>query len=145
MNQEGDLESNAKLWYKDTDPSVLCSFWASKEEAVEYVDQVSRVKARLGKGKGMGRGCAEDGEEMEVRKRRWDELVCVMMILEKEHGYAEMDGREVYTRDEKPEHKSNILGEFSGEGVGHAWKRLRKLASGGFARRQRSCVLRRRI
>jgi hypothetical protein len=65
------------------------------------LDRVSAVKT----GKG------EEGEGDSVRRVKWDELVAVFHALEDKHGWAAMDGREAYTRDEKAEHKSMVLGE----------------------------------
>lgn len=59
-----------------------------------------------------------DGEES-VRRVKWEELTRLMHALEEQHGWGEMDGREAYTRDEKPEHKSMVLGESVSVRVAH--------------------------
>jgi hypothetical protein len=43
-----------------------------------------------------------------VRQTKWEELVCVMEHLEEAHGWREVDGTEVYTKDR---HKSRVLGK----------------------------------
>ena len=68
--------------------------------AVDYVKKVSRIKA-------------DGGDDLEVRKTRWRELVCILEALETQYGYKSMDGREAYTRDKKEEHKST----YSDDGV----------------------------
>lgn len=55
-------------------------------------------------------GKAEETEIREVRRIRWEELVCVFERLEKDLGWSAVDGTTVYTRDEGS-HKSRVLGE----------------------------------
>lgn len=106
---EGDLEKNAKLWYQQVDPAVLGTYWTRhapsessdpREAAIENMYGIMRVKA----GKG------QPGEEETVRRKKWEEMCCVMEELEKRHGWGKVDGTEVYTRDEDPSHKSMVLG-----------------------------------
>lgn len=47
----------------------------------------------------------------EVRKVRWDELVCILEELERTHGWKQVDGTEYYTKDDDPSHKSMVLGK----------------------------------
>ena len=95
---EGDIDQNARKWYEQTDPSVLATFWPSTQAAIDYVYSVST--ARTGGGHG----------SEQVRQKKWDELVAVTLALEKRYGWGARDGREAYTKDEAPSHKSRVLG-----------------------------------
>jgi len=110
LNSEGDLEKNAKLWYQQVDPAVLGTYWTRhaasglpdpREAAIENMYGIMRIKA----------GKAQSGEEQDVRRKKWEEMCCVMEELEKRFGWGKVDGTEVYTRDEDPSHKSLVLGE----------------------------------
>lgn len=57
-------------------------------------------------------GERDEGLKEETRKVKWDELCCVMLELEKMHGWKVVNGTEVYTKDEDPSHKSMVLGEY---------------------------------
>ena len=105
---EGDLEKNAKLWYKEVDPRILGRYWGKHDApdptaaAIENMYRIMRVKA--------GKETTE--EEIKARQIKWDELVCVMENLAEELGWASQDGRTAYTSDKSKAHKSMVLGEF---------------------------------
>lgn len=101
---EGDLEKNAKLWYEQIDPEVLSTYWGKEDPVKKAHEAMQRV------GQGM-RGELSEDELKKVKEVRWKELVAAMEALEKKHGWGEVDGTTAYTQDEKPEHKSNVLGE----------------------------------
>jgi hypothetical protein len=65
--------------------------------------RIMRVKA----------GGAPVEEENKAREIKWEELVCVMEMLEERFGWAPQDGRKAYTRDESESQKSMVLGESS--------------------------------
>jgi hypothetical protein len=56
-------------------------------------------------------GKAEDGEEEEARRIKWDELCYILQELENELGWGVTDGTEAYTKD-NPDHKSMVLGKL---------------------------------
>lgn len=109
---EGDLEKNAKLWYQQVDPAVLGTYWSRdgaagsshpRDTAIENMYGIMRVKG----------GNAEPGEQERVRRKKWEEMCCVMEELAQRHGWGKVNGTEVYTRDEDPSHKSMVLGEWA--------------------------------
>ena len=105
---EGDLEKNAKLWYKEVDPKVLGQFWTPasgktpSEVALDNMYAIMRVKG--------GKATAAEAEQ--VRKTRWEELLRVMRILEDKVGWEPQDGQQAYTSDTSASHKSRVLGPF---------------------------------
>lgn len=98
------------MWYKEVDPSVLGVYWGKidasdpAKAAIDNMYLIMKVK---------GGGISKE-EEDKAKRTRWEELVCVMEHLEEKFGWGSMDGTEAYTKDEKPEHKSRILGESGG-------------------------------
>lgn len=109
LTLEGDLDKNAKSWYKEVNAKVLATFWGSNEPniaAVRNTDMIMRIKA----------GDATAEEELQARKSRWQELISVLEYLEKKFGYERVEGTSVYTRDETESHKSRILGQFNRSG-----------------------------
>lgn len=56
-------------------------------------------------------GKAEEGEEEEARRVKWEEVCFVMEQLEEAHGWEAVDGRKYYTPDGGEGHKSMVLGE----------------------------------
>jgi hypothetical protein len=56
-------------------------------------------------------GKSTPAEEETVRKVKWEEMVCVMEILEEKFGWDTRDGTKAYTSDESESHKSMVLGE----------------------------------
>lgn len=105
MYPEGDLEKNAKLWYQEVNPSVLKVFWGQTDPVKAALDNMYLIMEVKG-----GHETAE--KEAEAKEKRWKELLCVMETLEQRFGWEEVEGTEVYTKDEKPEHKSRILGAY---------------------------------
>jgi hypothetical protein len=59
------------------------------------------------------RGDAAEGDEKKSREVKWEELCWVESELERRFGWGVVDGTTVYTHDEKPSHKSMVLGESS--------------------------------
>lgn len=107
IRSEGDLEKNAKLWYQEVDPAVLRVYWGKIDPAdptraaIDNMYLIMKVK-----------GGGSTVEQQERAKRvRWGELVCAMERLEEKFGWKAIDGTAAYTKDEKPEHKTRILGE----------------------------------
>lgn len=98
------MEKNAKLWYQEVSPDVLSTYWGRFDK----IDPNKAAFSHLYRIMAVKKGEKED--EHEVRRIKWEELVCVMQSLEGKSGYDKMDGREAYTRDEKESHKSNVLG-----------------------------------
>lgn len=102
---EGDLESNARLWYEQTDPKVLSKFWKGAdpiEDAVANMRKIGRVRDL---------GAIKSGEDVKtLRQIRWDELVCIMRHMEEIAGWKEWDGTKVYTSDPNKS-SSLVLGE----------------------------------
>jgi hypothetical protein len=75
--------------------------------------RIMRVKGYSGKDLN-----EQQREEDELARRiKWDELVFVMESLEEEYGWVEVEGTDVYTKDEDPSHKSMVLGESWDGGV----------------------------
>lgn len=108
---EGDLEKNAKLWYKEVDPNILGHYWGKRNAsdpsaaAIDNMYRIMRVKA----------GKESTEAETIVRQTKWEELLCVMESLEKELGWAPQDGTEAYTSDRSASHQSMVLGESTFE------------------------------
>jgi hypothetical protein len=101
---EGDLEKNAKLWYKEVEPSILGNYWDKDDPAgaaVENMYRIMRVKA----------GEETPEAENKARQIKWEELICVMEHLERMVGWAPQDGTQTYTSDAAASHKSRVLGE----------------------------------
>lgn len=59
----------------------------------------------------IGKARKKEIDDTKPREVRWKELVCIMETLEEKFGWKKVEGTSVYTKDEAPEHKSNILGE----------------------------------
>jgi len=57
-------------------------------------------------------GTGKAGEEETARTIKWNELICVMELLENRLGWARQDGTKAYTRDESESHKSRVLGKY---------------------------------
>lgn len=56
------------------------------------------------------KGKSNAGEEHTARATKWEELCCVMELLEARLGWDRQDGRGAYTRDESESHTSMVLG-----------------------------------
>ena len=116
LTTEGDLEKNAKLWYEQVDPSTLSIYWGGDDpnaKAIENMYRIMRAKSRNGKKTTK----EETEEEGKARRIKWEEMVCAMEYLDKEHGWGVVDGTGVYTRDEDPSHKSMVLGKYGLSGL----------------------------
>ena len=102
---EGDLESNAKLWYEQVSPSILKLYWGEEgEDPVKAA--VSNMKA-IGAVRQLAKPSKDEQAEIErVSKIRWRELVCIFEDLETKYGYKEWNGTDAYTKDQDPSHKS---------------------------------------
>jgi len=104
---EGDLEKNAKLWYKQVEPSTLSIFWGEDDPAASAKENMYRIMSV--KSGNLPRE-KQEKEEEHARKVKWEEMVCVFKHLESSFGWGQVDGTTVYTRDEDPSHKSMVLG-----------------------------------
>ena len=88
---------------------MLGLYWAKHNAddptaaAIDNMYRIMRVKD----------GKSETGEEHTARIVKWEELVCIMELLEDRLGWARQDGTGAYTRDESESHKSMVLGESS--------------------------------
>ena len=106
---EGDLEKNAKLWYEQVDPALLARYWGNTqpvENAVAALRQIQTVLYEKNSEK-------DKVLEEEMRRVRWKELVCILEALEREVGWAEVDGTLAYTKEAPSSHKSMVLGRFA--------------------------------
>jgi hypothetical protein len=126
--REGDVR-NAKCWYRDTPAAVLALVYAAPADASRALD---RLALALGTGAAQARrdteeaGFAVDGayslaeleelatQDLEEGARRhlWRELTVLIADLEREHGWAEVDGTAAYTEDPPALKEQNrVLGE----------------------------------
>ena len=98
------------MWYAQVDPAILRLYWGKFDSD----DPCAAAQANMYKIMRVKAGEKDAGEELETetRKVKWDEVCCVMGELERRYGWGKVDGREVYTKDEDPSHKSNVMGEL---------------------------------
>lgn len=128
---EGDY-ANAKCWvrpasspfsaahsrqYRDMPADVLASYFDASDAQRDAWLYLDRIAILSGKTQDWCRKTSETAEiqdraadpptleslnEDEVRKQAWGELVCVLEMLEREHGWArDVDGSKAYTSDGK--------------------------------------------
>jgi hypothetical protein len=95
-----------KLVWKDGDPH---------DSAIQAMYDIQKVHKAGVK--------ADPMEDERCRTVKWRELVCIFEKLERDHGWAAVDGKQFYTQDDKPSHKSNVLGE--------GWRDLPRREAGG--------------
>ena len=122
-----------KCWYRDAPLELLATHFNSspdaRQAAYAHVDRIARLS---GKSK---EDCLATSKKAEVespppnddeldehteRQRAWDELVCILEQLEKEHGWREdVEGTEAYTSDGKAlgDVKSSML-------LGEGWRKF---------------------